>query len=85
VCKRIPFNVLRNPRFLEIISAIKNAPPGYKPSSSEKARSNLLDECYRDVEKDLTPIKDIGTHKEYQSSRKGGRMLNVINSLISRG
>ncbi|KAK1406440.1 hypothetical protein QVD17_41738 [Tagetes erecta] len=54
----IPFNVLRNPQFLEMISAIKNAPAGYKPPSSEKARSNLLDECYRDVKKDLTPIKD---------------------------
>ncbi|KAI3816967.1 hypothetical protein L1987_10752 [Smallanthus sonchifolius] len=54
----IPFNVLRNPQFLEMISAIKHAPDGYKPPSCEKARTVLLDECVRDVEKDLTPVKD---------------------------
>ncbi|XP_021989651.1 uncharacterized protein LOC110886192 isoform X2 [Helianthus annuus] len=54
----IPFNVLRNPQFLEMISAINKAPAGYKPPSSEKARTNLLDECVRDVEKDLNPVKD---------------------------
>ena len=54
----IPFNVLRNPQFLEMVSAISKAPAGYKPPSSEKARTVLLDECLRDVEKDLAPIKD---------------------------
>ncbi|KAK9057621.1 hypothetical protein SSX86_022457 [Deinandra increscens subsp. villosa] len=54
----IPFNVLRNPQFQEMISALKRAPEGYKPPSSEKARTTLLDECVRDVEKDLTPFKD---------------------------
>ncbi|XP_076919397.1 uncharacterized protein LOC143580184 [Bidens hawaiensis] len=54
----IPFNVLRNPHFLEMIYAIRNAPVGYKPPSSEKARTVLLDECVRDVEKELAPVKD---------------------------
>nr|KAJ0217538.1 hypothetical protein LSAT_V11C300126940 [Lactuca sativa] len=45
----IPFNM---------VSAINKAPAGYKPPSSEKARTVLLDECHRDVEKDLNPIKD---------------------------
>lgn len=41
-----------------MVRAISKAPAGYKPPSSEKARTVLLDECLRDVEKDLTPIKD---------------------------
>ncbi|KAE8712791.1 polyprotein-like [Hibiscus syriacus] len=54
----IPFNVLRNPQFREMINAIRKAPEGYKAPSSEKARTVLLDECVRDVEKDLTQFKD---------------------------
>ncbi|KAL4554105.1 hypothetical protein LXL04_039783 [Taraxacum kok-saghyz] len=54
----IPFNVLRNPHFREMISAIKKAPEGYKAPSSEKARTTLLDECVRDVDKSLSAFKD---------------------------
>lgn len=54
----IPFNVLRNPHFLEMISALRKAPAGYKAPSSGKGRNVLLDECVRDIEKDLTPFKD---------------------------
>ncbi|KAK9048331.1 hypothetical protein SSX86_032706 [Deinandra increscens subsp. villosa] len=54
----IPFNVLRNPQFREMVNAIRNAPAGYKAPSSEKARTVLLDECVRDVDKNLTPFKD---------------------------
>ncbi|XP_058006738.1 uncharacterized protein LOC110665762 [Hevea brasiliensis] len=54
----IPFNVLRNPQFGEMIIAINNAPKGYKAPSYEKARTILLDECKRYVEKDLALIKD---------------------------
>ena len=54
----IPFNVLRNPQFHEMVTAINKAPPGYKAPSSEKARTVLLDECARDVEKDLSSIQD---------------------------
>ncbi|KAJ9565632.1 hypothetical protein OSB04_001598 [Centaurea solstitialis] len=54
----IPFNVLRNPHFIEMDDAIKKAPSGYKPPSFDKARTVLLDECVRDVEKDLMPVKD---------------------------
>lgn len=31
---------------------------GYKPPSYEKARTTLLDECKRNVEKSLAPVKD---------------------------
>lgn len=41
-----------------MVSAIKKKLAGYKPPSSKKARTVLLDECHKDVEKDLTPIKD---------------------------
>nr|KAJ0227764.1 hypothetical protein LSAT_V11C100021960 [Lactuca sativa] len=41
-----------------MISVIKNAPDGYKPPSCEKARIVLHDECVRDVEKELIPIKE---------------------------
>lgn len=54
----IPINVLRNPHFQEMVSAINRAPSGYKSPSSEKARTVLLNECVRDVEKDLIPFKD---------------------------
>ena len=54
----IPFNVLRNPHFREMISAIKKAPEGYTAPSSEKARTTLLDECVRDVDKNLSAFKD---------------------------
>ena len=54
----IPFNVLRNPQFIEMLNCMKKAPDGYKPPSSEKARTVLLDECVRDVDKDLIPVKD---------------------------
>ncbi|KAK1434515.1 hypothetical protein QVD17_00259 [Tagetes erecta] len=87
---RIPFNVLRNPQFLEMISAIKNAPAGYKPPSCEKARSNLLDECYRDIEKDLTPIKDtwytqgVSIFSDGWSNVKRSPLINVL-AVKSRG
>nr|GEU95091.1 hypothetical protein [Tanacetum cinerariifolium] len=54
----IPFNVLCNPQFHEMVMAINKAPPGYKAPSSEKARTAFLDECSRDIEKDLTSIQD---------------------------
>ncbi|KAL4558645.1 hypothetical protein LXL04_036846 [Taraxacum kok-saghyz] len=54
----IPFNVLRNPQFLEMIQAIQKAPDGYKPPSYEKARTSLLDQCVREVGKELDPVKD---------------------------
>ena len=54
----IPFNVLRNPQFVEMVTTINRAPQGYKAPSFEKARTVLLDECKRNVEKDLSPIQD---------------------------
>ncbi|KAJ9552614.1 hypothetical protein OSB04_016659 [Centaurea solstitialis] len=55
----IPFYVLQNPHFIELVSAIKNATDGYKPPASEKAQTVLLDECFRDVEKEITLFEDI--------------------------
>ena len=53
----IPFNVLRNPQFRDMVNALRNAPEGYKAPSSEKTRTVLQYECVRDVEKDLIPFK----------------------------
>ncbi|XP_076944593.1 uncharacterized protein LOC143615327 [Bidens hawaiensis] len=54
----ISFNVLRNPHFIEMLNATKKAPASYIPPSYEKTRTTLLDECVRDVEKELAPMKD---------------------------
>jgi hypothetical protein len=54
----IPFNVLRSPQWSEMVAAINRAPKGYKSSSSEKARTTLLDACKRNVEQDLAPIRN---------------------------
>jgi len=54
----IPFNVLRNPEFQDTARAINHAPKDYKLPSFDKARTMLLDECKRDVEKDLAPLQD---------------------------
>ncbi|XP_076941570.1 uncharacterized protein LOC143611191 [Bidens hawaiensis] len=80
----IPFNVLRNPQFLEMVSAINKAPKTYKPPSSERARTVLLDECVRDVEKDMTPIKDtwytqgVSIVSDGWSNVKHKPLINVI-------
>ncbi|WJX88417.1 hypothetical protein P8452_70511 [Trifolium repens] len=49
---------LRNPQFEEMVMAINNGPKGYIPPSLEKARTILLDECKRYIDKDLAHIKD---------------------------
>lgn len=80
----IPFNVLRNPQFVEMVRAINNGPKGYKPPSFEKAITVLLDECKRNVEKDLTPIKDtwytqgVCIVSDGWSTLKNNPLINVI-------
>ena len=54
----MPFNVVRNPQFGEMVTAINRAPKDYKASSFERARTTLLDEFKRDLEKDLSSVKD---------------------------
>ncbi|KAJ9567191.1 hypothetical protein OSB04_003157 [Centaurea solstitialis] len=86
----IPFNVLRNPHFIEMVNAIKKAPDGYKPPSSEKARTVLLDECFRDVEKELNPFKDtwlsqgLSIVSDGWSNVKHNPLINVLE-VNSRG
>ncbi|KAK1427407.1 hypothetical protein QVD17_16091 [Tagetes erecta] len=50
-------HISETPRFVDLEDD-EQAPEGYKPPSSEKARLDLLDECLRDVKKELEPIKD---------------------------
>ena len=39
----IPFNVVRSPLWADMVSAINNAPKGYKSPNNEKVRTTLLD------------------------------------------
>ncbi|XP_076930748.1 uncharacterized protein LOC143595669 [Bidens hawaiensis] len=61
-----------------------NAPIGYKPPSSEKARTVLLDECVRDVEKELAPVKDtwytqgVSIVSDGWSNVKRSPLINVL-------
>ncbi|GMI70157.1 hypothetical protein HRI_000685000 [Hibiscus trionum] len=57
----IPFNVLRNPDFLVMLKGVNQAPKDYKPPSFDRARTTLVDECQRQLEKELTPVKDTWT------------------------
>ncbi|KAL4591672.1 hypothetical protein LXL04_004642 [Taraxacum kok-saghyz] len=80
----IPFNVLRNPQFLEMIQAIQKAPDGYKPPSYENARTSLLDQCAREVGKELDPVKDtwltqgVSIVSDGWSNVKSEPLINVI-------
>ena len=49
-----------------MVVAINKGTKGYKAPSFEKARTTLLDECKRSVEKDLIPIKDTWYLKGFQ-------------------
>ncbi|KAK8553239.1 hypothetical protein V6N13_024306 [Hibiscus sabdariffa] len=53
----IPFNVLRDPDFLAMLKGVNQAPKDYKPSSFDRARTTLVDECQRELEKELTLVK----------------------------
>ncbi len=73
-----------------MITAINNAPKGYKAPSYEKERTVLLDECKRDVEKDLAMIKDtwytqgVSIVSDGWSNVKYRPLINVI-AANSRG
>ncbi|KAK8626272.1 hypothetical protein V6N13_133923 [Hibiscus sabdariffa] len=58
----IPFNVLKNLDFLSKLKGVNQAPKDYKPSSFDQARTTLVDECQRELEKELTPVKDTWTN-----------------------
>ncbi|XP_074304319.1 uncharacterized protein LOC141639034 [Silene latifolia] len=66
----IPFNVLRNPDFTNMIKALSNAPSDYKPPSFDRSRTSVLDEVYRQVDN----LSDGWTNV------KGEPLINVIAS-----
>ncbi|KAL9675863.1 hypothetical protein QQ045_004071 [Rhodiola kirilowii] len=86
----IPFNVLRNLDFINMLKVVNQAPKDYKPPSFDRARTSLLDECHRDVEKDLTWVKDTwATHgtsivSDGWTNVKHQPLINVVAS-NSRG
>lgn len=77
MCEWDSFNVLHNPQFKEMVSTIHRAPKTYTGPCYEKARTTLLDEFKRNVEKKLTPIKDTW-HTEGVSIVSDG-WINVKN------
>ncbi|KAK8481028.1 hypothetical protein V6N13_092896 [Hibiscus sabdariffa] len=86
----IAFNCLRSPQWHEMVQAINQAPKGYKSPSFEKARTSLLDECYRSVEKELSLVKDtwyvhgVSVVSDGWSNCKQDQLINVI-ATNSRG
>ncbi|KAK8626274.1 hypothetical protein V6N13_133925 [Hibiscus sabdariffa] len=82
----IPFNILRNPGFLAMLKGVNQAPKDYKPTSFDRARTTLVDECQREIEKELTPVKDTwtthGTSIVYDgwTNVKRQPLINVVAS-----
>ncbi|KAF9615428.1 hypothetical protein IFM89_023239 [Coptis chinensis] len=65
----IPFNVPMSPFWFEMVKAINEAPKGYKPPSSEKIRTTLLDKEKYKVGEDESSIALFGicAHPHYYS------------------
>ncbi|CAL5098119.1 unnamed protein product [Urochloa decumbens] len=82
----ISFNVLRSPYYSEMVSAINNAPKGYKGPGSEKGRTTLLDALKRNVENDLSPVRDtwltqgVSVVSDGWTNIKGQPLINVLAS-----
>ncbi|WVZ55440.1 hypothetical protein U9M48_006100 [Paspalum notatum var. saurae] len=62
----------------EMVTAINNAPKGYKAPSSEKARTPLLDSCKRQVENDL--LGGVSIVSNEWTNIKTQPLINVIVS-----
>lgn len=86
----IPFNVLRSPEMVSMTQAIKNALKDYKPPSADRARTSLLDDCKREVERQCIPITETWTTQgtsivsDGWTNIKHKPLINVIAS-NSRG
>ena len=86
----IPFNALRNPEFVDMLAAVNKAPKGYKPPSYEKARTSLLDECKRNLQRDLIPVQEtwytqgVSIVSDGWSNTKHNPLINVL-AVNSRG
>ncbi|KAK9666570.1 hypothetical protein RND81_14G194700 [Saponaria officinalis] len=53
----IPFNVLRNPDFINMMVGLSRGSTDYKPPSFDRARTTLVDEVYREVDNKLANVK----------------------------
>ena len=79
----IPFNVLRNPDFIAMMKGIKHAPKDYKLPSYDKEKNTSLYECKRDIEKNLTPLKDTWFSNEVSIISDGWKISSISLSLAS--
>ena len=80
----IPFNVLRNPQFCQMVTTINRDPKGYKAPSFEKSRTTLLDEVKTSVEKEMIHVKDtwytdgVSIVSDGWSNVKKNPLINVL-------
>ncbi|KAK1391295.1 DUF659 domain-containing protein [Heracleum sosnowskyi] len=80
----IPFNVLRSPEMVSMTNAMKNAPKDYKPPSYDRARTSLLDDCRREVEKQCIPVSETWTRQgtSIVSDGAAGREISKVHKHI---
>ena len=89
----IPFNAIRNPEFGDMLVTVNKKPKGYKPPSYEKARTSLLDERKRNLQRDLIFIQKtwytqgvfiVSVLSDGWSNTKHNPLINVL-AVNSRG
>ncbi|XP_077219745.1 uncharacterized protein LOC143853935 [Tasmannia lanceolata] len=80
----IPFHVVRSPLWADMITAINNAPKGYKSPNYEKVRTTLLDKEQTKMRQALSPLmEDWNTHgvsivSDGWSNQKNQTLINIM-------
>ncbi|KAL7236186.1 hypothetical protein ACSBR1_019449 [Camellia fascicularis] len=80
----IAFNVVRSPWWADMVTAINNAPKGYKSPNYEKVRTNLLDKEQSKVQQSLNPLmQDWSIHgvsivSDGWSNLKNQTLINIM-------
>ncbi|KAK9284059.1 hypothetical protein L1049_012319 [Liquidambar formosana] len=70
----IAFHVMRSPLWADMVTAINNAPKGYKSPNYDKVRTALLDKEQGKVKQALSPLMEDGTHMEFQLFLMAGQI-----------
>ncbi|KAL7206240.1 hypothetical protein ACSBR2_019031 [Camellia fascicularis] len=80
----IAFNVVRSPWWADMVTAINNAPKGYKSPNYEKVGTNLLDKEQSKVQQSLNPLmQDWSIHgvsiiSDGWSNLKNQTLINIM-------
>ncbi|KAL7209969.1 hypothetical protein ACSBR1_031524 [Camellia fascicularis] len=83
-CNGIAFNVVMSPWWADMVTAINNAPKGYKSPNYEKVRTNLLDKEQSKVQQSLNPLmQDWNIHgvsivSDGWSNLKNQTLINIM-------